>query len=377
MKKVGIVTIIDYNNYGNRLQNYALQEVIKSLGCQPTTIINYPKNKNNGKKKGSIFQRFEGKSISDVTNKIISVINNKKNSRIIKEKRINLKKFSAKYINESNFIIFPDNIIDNLGNNFDYFIVGSDQVWNPNFRNLSQIDFLTFAPQGKKIAYAPSFGVSKIPQIYKEKYREWIKKIDHLSVREGAGAGIIKELTGREVEVLLDPTLMLSKDKWIAIAKPSPAKSKGKYLLTYFLGDISSEAQELINFLSRDKKLKIVHLCSFEQKERYSADPSEFIDFIDSASIFLTDSLHGAVFSILFEKPFIVFDRISKTPCMNSRIDTLLSKFELLERRWPDIKDNEKEISNIDYSHVPPILEAERRKSLDYLKEALNIEDGI
>lgn len=95
---------------------------------------------------------------------------------------------------------------------------------------------------------------------------------------------------------------------------------------------LPKDVKELINTLSKEYNLDVVNLGSYEQIERYDADPSEFIDYINSSQIFLTDSFHGAVFSIILKKQFIVFERISKVPSMNSRIDTLLTKFKIMNR---------------------------------------------
>ena len=116
-------------------------------------------------------------------------------------------------------------------------------------------------------------------------------------------------------------------------------------------------------------------LGGIREKDSCTTGPSEFIDYINSCSIFCTNSFHGAVFSILLEKPFIVYERQGTFLSMYSRINTLLDKFDLNSRKIENIRSNN-DIFNIDYSHVPSILERERKKSFDYLKEALNIKDG-
>jgi hypothetical protein len=117
-------------------------------------------------------------------------------------------------------------------------------------------------------------------------------------------------------------------------------------------------------------------LGCIKDKDRYHADPGEFIDYVNSCSIFLTDSFHGAVFSILLEKPFIVFDRIGTSPQMGSRIDTLLNTFDLRTRKWELMPDGS-DVFDVDYSHVMPILEAEREKALNYLKDSFGWQQGV
>lgn len=384
MKKIGIITIIDYDNYGNRLQNYATQEVLKSIGCETVTIVNSPYMKSR------VFELlFKVKKANPKQTikyfilflKIIRyrLFKSSKEKRYIKmnEERIkSFKQFTHDNIIETDYVITQGNIPLNLGDKYDYFIVGSDQVWNPNFRGGSTIDFLTFAPINKRIAYSASFGISVLPEEYVESYKLLLSQMEYISVREKAGADIVRRLTERDVEVLVDPTLMIEKEKWLTIAKRSKHKPTNPYLLTYFLGDRSVEINEFINRIKQEYKLEVIHMADISDTLRYATDPGEFLDYINTSKIFFTDSFHGAVFSILFEKPFIITDRVSKTPSMNSRIDTLLTKFQLEDRKWENIKGKDN-VFDVDFSHISQILEVERKKSLDYLRRALNIKGEI
>ena len=374
MKKIGIITICDYTNYGNRLQNYASQEVLKSLGCKVETIVNIP-YKSGVQNRLSKIINMSGKEFFERVNAKISKRLNEKNFDGCCSQRINaFKNFTNENIYETQFTISENKIPTNLSDEYDYFVVGSDQVWNPNFRHGSSLDFLTFAPKQKRIAYSPSFGISSIPDEHVENYSSWLSQMENLSVREEAGARIIKELTGRDTVVLVDPTLMLSKEKWLSVTKPSDHKPENAYLLTYFLGEVSKKYQNSIRKIALDNKLETVNLADLNDRVRYTVDPGEFIDYVNSATVFLTDSFHGAVFSILLEKPFIIFDRVGKITSMNSRIDTLLSTFNLGSRKWNNINNNA-DIFNVNYSHVAPILEFERNKALDYLKGALYLKE--
>lgn len=379
MKKIGIITINDYKNYGNRLQNYATQEVLKSLGCEAETIVNtinkiqhatklIPSVRMNSLEERTriIFQNIRRKLYKTTEERKIKIMN--------AAKKAAFKKFTFEVITETPFVINSNNIPTDLDERYDAFIVGSDQVWNPCLRGVASFDFLMFAQKDKRISYAASFGISKIPEEFFEDYRCWLSEMAHVSVREDAGAKIVKELTGRDALVLVDPTLMLTKEKWLSLAEKATHQPKTPYLLTYFLGDLSLENRERINAIAKETCLEIVSLANIDDEIRYATGPREFLDYINSSEVFLTDSFHGAVFSILFEKAFILFDRTSKSPSMNSRINTLLSKFELLNRKADNIKVG-KNIFNVDFSHVPLILEAERKKAIDYLKNALEITD--
>ena len=358
MKKIAIVTLNGYFNYGNRLQNFALQEVLSSFGYEVQTIR---MNRDNANKFDLLF-----KEIKRWIKNPSAYFNQKHRESVFLE-------FSHRYIIETEIIFNMDDDLTHLDREFDYFVVGSDQVWNPSMNRVSSFFFLDFAEKKKRIAYAPSFGISNLSEQVISNYQKWINEIPYLSVREDDGAKIIKDLTGREVSVLVDPTVLLTKEKWINVSKAAKKKPAGEYLLTYFLGEIPKEYKKQINEIANVRGLKIINLGDKNEKDTYQTGPSEFIDYINDCSVFCTDSFHGAVFSILMEKPFIVYER-KGTVSMYSRIDTLLNKFDLSERKSYDIEINQK-VFEMDYSHVTPILEAERQKSIDFLRNSLNVKD--
>lgn len=195
--KIGHITILDYNNYGNRLQNYAVQQIILSFGSGIETI----RVISNIEEKSKIcliinlsnqiadigILKFIGKIISRMINKIY-IISNKK---ALKIRLGNFIKFTKENIFETNYLIFNKNIPVDLNNKYDYFITGSDQVWYPAFKRFSNLDFLTFAPKEKKIAYAASFEIDAISPEYKARFKEWIEGMNYLSVREEARLMII------------------------------------------------------------------------------------------------------------------------------------------------------------------------------------------
>lgn len=379
MKKIAILTLNGYKNYGNRLQNYALQEVLKKYNFHVDTIINEPvKLKRSLKSK--IFEhimKIKKNNLKNIFHKVKSklwlFIKGKQVISLDFEREVIFKDFSFNYLSETkqNNLNFEKFLLTNI-KNYSFYIIGSDQVWNPTSVCGSSFYFAGFAPKKKRIAYAPSFGVSTIPEEFKENYKKWLNDMKHISVREEEGSKIIKDLTGRDVPVHVDPTLLLTKEKWLTIKKPASNKPNEKYMVTYFLGGVPQEYKNQIKKIAKDNNLKVINLGDIKEKETYITGPSEFVDYISSCNIICTDSFHGTVFSILFEKPFIVYERIGGTS-MYSRIETLLDMFNLREREIKNIKTND--VFYIDYSHVPKILEKERKKAFDYLKKALNIEN--
>ena len=378
MRKVGIITLNDYSNYGNRLQNYALQEFIKMNGLDCETILNktiidksYLVRGNKNRFQALLDRDFKQICLT-VNRKINNKINKRKIQSINSQREKIFKDFSKKYINETEFFIKLGEIDKKLEIEYEYLVAGSDQIWNPFSDRVSEVSFLTFAEKYKRISYAPSFGVYNIPQQEKSNYKKWLSEMKYISVREDVGAKIVKDLTGRDVPVVIDPTMILTKERWLSIAKESKAKPKKKYLLTYLLGGGSKEHKQKVKEIAKKYNLEIVNLGDIKDVEHYVTGPSEFIDYINDASVFFTDSFHGCVFSMLLDTPFIVCTRVGQDSkiSMESRIDTFLDKFELQSRRYSNI--NNIDIFSCDYTKSNELLDIERKKAWDYLSNALN-----
>lgn len=343
MKKIGIITIIDNNNCGNRLQNYALQEVLKKYANEVITLKNENfLNWNDNYFIGKI--RFIKKKVKGIFKK--NELFTDFNKNII---------FSKKYVTIKS---------KKISEKYDYFVVGSDQVWKPTRRRLSKIDLLSFAEPNKRLSYAASFGLEKIDKKYYKTLTEELPKFKAISVREDAGKRIIKEATGIEnVSVVLDPTLLIDKDSWKLMEKKPKSFKNQKYIFTYFLGD------ENTNELVRQTFGDDYSIIDF-YKGKYG--PSEFLYLINHAEYILTDSFHGTVFSILFEKKFYVFNRKQNdiNNNMNSRLDTLLGKLSLESRKINDIKQINRR-DEMNFKNVEKKLHYEREKSFDFLNKAL------
>lgn len=348
MKKVGICTINDDGNFGNRLQNYAVQEILKKKNINVKTI-----------RKNSIIDRLK------------------------ETIKLNIKRYlkKTKYQRQINFFKFNKNIkfenynsekkLNKIGKKYDIFITGSDQVWNPNFGRMTDVDFLTFANEEKRNSFSASFGVSRLPDNLKEFYTERLEKIKNISVREKEGKNIVEELTGRkDVEVLIDPTMMIKAEEWDKISKKPRKLGNDKYILNYFLGDISKDRKKIIEKVAIENNCKIINILD-SQDIYYSCGPSEFLYLEKNAFLICTDSFHSSVFAILYNRPFLVFEREDTNENMNSRLENLLSKFELQDRKYRGGNIKEKDLKH-DYSNSYKILDVERKKCDEFLMKILN-----
>lgn len=346
--KVGIITITNGENYGNRLQNYAVQEALKDAGYQPETIH----------KTTNVFDTENPHFLWKIRlKKLLHYHSSESEKRIL-----NFYRFTHKYIKRSRFII-DKNVPEGLEEEYTYFIAGSDQVWNPFFEYCTCENFLTFTAQDKKIAFSPSIAVESIPENKKENFKNWISDFRLLSIREQQGAKLIKELCGREAEVLGDPTLYVPAEKWRSIEKKVGVRKDG-YILTYFLGNCPEEYARQIRQIARDRNLDIFEL---QTPEHFDIAPDEFLYLIDHAVCVCTDSFHGTIFSIIFHRPFLVFRRKENFVNMNSRIQDLLSMFHMEERISDQI--SAKQVFDIDFTESDSIILQTQEKIRNFLQK--------
>lgn len=357
MKKIGILTINDYRNLGNRLQNFATQRFLEEQGILAETIQNMTEY-------GKI--KYKIKKYIKRTLKYIL----KRNSFY---REINFSEFNKKYIKMSKYKIEANKINKGINEYYDFFVAGSDQVWNPNFPTTTDAFFLTFADKTKRISFSASFGVDKIPVELNELYTKRLNGLNKISVREEQGKKIIKELTGRnDVTVLLDPTMLINKESWNEIVKKPKYLEKinyDKYILIYFLGELSDERKKEIQRVAKKNNCKIINILD-KNSPFYSCGPREFLYLEKNSFLVCTDSFHSSVFAILFNTPLVVFDREDSEMKMNSRLDTLLKKFSL-EDKWFNntITDD---MLKANYYEVDKVLKSERKKAREFIKKALN-----
>ena len=209
-----------------------------------------------------------------------------------------------------------------------------------------------------------------IPQEDKANFTEWLNQMAYISVREQAGADIVKRLTGKTVPVLLDPTMVLDAKDWEKIEE-QPLWFDGKpYICTYFLGERPAVISEVAKKMGG---IKVINIMDPDDFDSYITTPEEFIFLIHHAELVYTDSFHGTVFSILFHRPFVICDRNEAGMCkMNSRINTLLGLFSLQSRyATAETGYQISDLHAIDFSHVDAVLKNERQRSYDYLTKAL------
>lgn len=368
-KRIGLCTLYTGYNYGSALQAFALKEHIKSLNYD-CDIIKLSGSIVNGRdfrlKKAFVtfFRMFIHSN--NIKNVIKSYsINNKKKMNLV-----TINKFDNFYKNYINPIYYKYNKLKSISKTDYYykFICGSDQIWNSTAFYVDPFYYLWFAPRKKKISYAPSFGRDFIPKYNTKKIKKYISGFDFISVREESGRNIIKKLLNKEVDVCLDPTFLLSKNEWIK--KFDLKDNNEEYIFTYFLNEPSTKAKKYLRDLSKIKKINFLNIGRGYNQNVFGG-PKDFLTYIYNSSFVVTDSFHGLVLSLIFNKNFVIFDREYATENQSTRIVNLLEKINLLDRFNPNIEFINKKIN---YKLINNKIKEEIIKSKDYLNYQLENE---
>ncbi len=285
-----------------------------------------------------------------------------------KERKKAFNQFIDKNVKYTDKIYESTDDFSELADMYDCFVVGSDQVWNPYCEGSNEFYYLTFAPEAKRIAYAPSIAVNDIPEELENNYNEWLKGFNKLSVREDAGRKLIKEKFNLDAEVVCDPVFLLDRQQWESIAQDVPVK--GKYFATYFLGKKDILTKKYIKELEKKTGLKHIDIYTRDNPNSVFAGPEQFLGLIKNAEFLCTDSFHGTAFSIIFKTPMVIFDRKGAYK-MNSRIDSILKIAAIGNRDVALFREGDKDICDIHFDG-DGALEKLIGKSKEYLIDEIN-----
>ncbi|MGN0485180.1 MAG: polysaccharide pyruvyl transferase family protein [Lachnospiraceae bacterium] len=391
MKKTAIVSCYFQHNYGSMLQAYATQRVLDKLGYENETIniSGFHHEIRNSKIKYFIKASFTSDFLFMKKGMIKNVVLKKWSkgsyARLSQMRNQKFDEFARNSFRLSRPYGSRQELSSYCLDNYSAVLVGSDQLWLPG--NIAADYYtLNFVPEAvNTIAYATSFGQAVLPRSTAKKAKKFLLKIRHIGIREESGQQLIRMLTGREVPVVCDPTLLFTGEEWMNIQQTEALIQK-PYIFCYFLGSNSMHRE----FAKRLKEktgciiVALIHLDEFVKVDEQYADmtpydisPSDFLNLIRNACYVCTDSFHCSVFSILYKRIFFAFQRYKKNAgtSTNSRLDTL---FKLLgiEKR---ILNGDEEIRKcldlkIDYDVVHRNLNIVRETSYRYLEMALKDE---
>ena len=381
---IGVCIKFFHANYGGMLQACATVAFLEELGID-YELIQYQKKLTFREKIKSIPRLLNGVLLNDKYEALVKKIGEKKHPSFAAKNLERLQAFKA--FNQAHFSKLSPVFVGYAAlcqgaRRYNAVLSGSDQLWSPaglptNYYNLQ------FVPQEiRKVSWSSSFGVSEIPWYQKKRTKDYLQRIEYISMRENRGAQIIEELTGREVPVLMDPVFAFGKDEWNKLI-PEKTVDWDDYIFCYFLGDNPvhrATAKKLAEKTGR-KIVTLRHMDQYVAADEYFGDvapydvaPDRFLDILRNASAVCTDSFHGMAFSIIFEKQFVVFDRYSTKAhhSKNSRIDSLCANLDLGGRRYSGESDiSQKMESSIPYDAIREKLLAERIRTKQYLETAL------
>lgn len=341
------------DNYGQVLQCFALQKYLRDAG-HDAYLIRYDMN-NDYPNALPLPPKPIWKRALNIFNpiKLFKYINyyirSKKQSAVVaEEKRKNEKRkfsdFRSKYINQSEKIYNTYDELKESPPEADIYIVGSDQVWNPDcfpsVERQTKAYFLDFGDSSvKRFSYAASFGKEKINDDYAKAITPLLQKFDYVSVREKAGLDICRQCGVSNAEWVPDPTILLNANIYRELYKNESVKKPNKpYILFYFLGNGSDFSIESVYDWAKSRNLEVVYISANWQYDKYKktyATIPEWIYLLEHAEYVITNSFHCCVFSMMFEKRFGVIPILQKQVGMNNRMDSLFELFEI-EKRWLD-----------------------------------------
>lgn len=387
MKKIGLAVVTYKDNFGSALQTFATQYSVEKLGCSAECIsTSGVQNIIDSRKKkyylGRVFNREEFKYLLDsVTSRFRKKMKSAAYTENMAIRHEQYMRFNEQFLH---FSEVPNNFdeLTKMSSKYDAIIVGSDQLWRPS--NIAGGYFtLEFVPQGvKKIAYSTSFGVARLHKSIQNHAKSFLKSFDWISVRENSGKAIVKDMIGRDIPVVCDPTMLLSIEEWNKYVSPEPF-IKGDYIACYIMGD-SKEQRDFVKRLRKETGYKVVGLLhgstyvsgddEWVDEAPYNVGPFEFINLLKHAKYVCTDSFHCSVFSILNNTPFFVFRRDSdnEETSANDRIYTLLS-WASLDNRLLNGNENVDDVLKLtlDYNKVNERVSERRKESLEFLTNAL------
>ena len=381
--KIGIITVQKSRNFGANLQAYALQKKLELMGYDAEIIdylyykhpdFNYTAKARPVWKIGFkrvVVEFVKYRILNRILYKLIpffSIDQRKQNETF--------EHFYKKYMKLSKTYYSIDELYK-ATMDYDTYIVGSDQVWNPNTGSNISPYFLTFAPNNaKKVAYASSFGVSSVDESLKSLYIKWLNNLDAISVRESTGVSLVKELVHREATHVLDPTLLMTRDEWDGLT--TDINIIPGYVLIYE----TYRSQKIIDIARKYAKQNNVPIYRIELRAILNhkddgivnlngCGPIEFVSLIKNAGLVLTSSFHGTAFSVIYNKKFVVV--LNEKKSNNSRIESLLELLKLKQLiEYEGENTNNKEYGLYDEIQVNDILELQRKMSINYLKSALD-----
>lgn len=369
---IGIVTLYD-DNYGTCFQAYALCHKISELGYDPE-IVRYVRGNINAQKVSGIkkiLAKLKALPLNSIVEYVLSY-------KWIRERKRGFSDFRNRYMKFGKTTNYRDCVHNDLGQTYDAFVCGSDMIWSEEFADDWRYFFLQFAPPKKRISYAPSFGKNEISSGKVKLCSDYLREIRCRSCREEAGVSLIRNQFGLSAVQVLDPTLLMKKDEWNRIIDGQGRMLEEKYTLTYVFGGFDGKRKDFFEKISK-KGWGEHRIIPMNRKQNGKnavkgiLGPIEFLRLYRDAEFIITDTFHGLIFAIIYEKPFVVLKREDKGHWAkySDRMTSTLKMFGLENRYIGSDSVILDEWKTLDYSEVNKKLLEKRKESLKYLNDSL------
>ena len=367
--KIALLTFHTAANYGAALQAYALQKYLldKGFDCE---YINYV-NESRRHEYDMMFHIWD----SLRHGKLISAVAYCLGSPFMALRKIRFNRFYEKNLKVTETVYRTSQEATVLNDDYDYFVVGSDQVWNPVCNGDDSAFLLDFVKDGnKRVSYSSSFGVASIDKEHEDIYRNNLTQFKTLAVRESIGQEIIYHLTGRNAELVLDPVLLLNAEQWRSIM--AEKKRKEHYIFSYTNRDSQTRDFFATGYKLNGKKHYVLSrytrpmdFLSSQVRVKYCMSPEDFIRTVNDAELVVTASFHCMALSIVLNRPFVAI--ITGDKGKDERPLSLLRILHLEDRILSPSMTIDDINRPIDYLEVNTRIEEMKKTSIDYLMKAL------
>ena len=368
--RTGLLTIHSIQNVGSVLQAAATQVILDEFGYN-TEIINYQYPSDIHRPSVSRWHEWRSHALNRMNSRAKNLLPGRPHDAYLAHHR----EARSMWYKLSGDLLTNREDLRQVANRYDIIIVGSDQVWHPRTAARDPSFFLDFgSPSSLRASYASSFGLLSLPKQLEADYSLGLRHLHCISVREATGVEIVSKLTGRDAELVLDPTLMLPQELWSGLARP--VAPDGPYILCYGSNNRSRDLErtawyfhQLTNWPIVRVHGKAYHAASRRVRYVFDVGPREWLDYMQRAGLVLAQSFHGVAFSVLFDRPFISLSTHDSD--RDSRQSDLLSRLGLSGRA---VASDSIRISPERFLETPltsptrMLLSSEREKSTAYLR---------
>lgn len=363
--KLGLLTFHTAANYGAALQAYAFEKFLMDKGydCE---YVNYV-NASRAHEYSMSWHIYDCLKRGKLTSAAAYLAG----SPFMTLRKMRFDKFYKRNLRQTDKVYHNSNEAEELNDQYDYFIVGSDQVWNPICNGDDAAFLLDFVKdERKRISYSPSFGMTEVDVAHKKMFSENLKLFAHIGVRETVGQKIVQELTGRKATLCLDPVLLLTKEQWMEVM---PKKEKKERFVFSYTNRESQTAEFFKTGYKLDGKkhyvlsryTKLSDFINSQVRVKYCMSPQEFLWVVNNAEMVVSASFHCIAMSIILNRQFVAITTGDEGK--DERLLNLLRTLELQDRVLREGMTVEDVNAPIDYKVVNERIEQMKKQSVDYI----------